>query len=197
MRRVTVVWLLLCALGCGASTTVVGTWRDPAYATRDVKRVLVIGLTPRAESQQKFEEAMAARLQRAGIEPFKGYDVLPRGQLADEGTVTAAVKKLGIDMVLVTKLVAVRTEAEFVPTAPTPGIYGMYPYYSYSYTTVYATGYVTQVQAVYLETSAFDVPAQKQVWSGLTRTFDYSSIDSIITSAAKRITNALLDQGIF
>ena len=199
MRRHAIVSLCLCAAACGASTHLVNTWRDPAYTGREVKRVLVIGLTPNAQNQQLFEQAMAERLKRVQIEPFMGYDVLPRGQMADQETVTGAVKKLGIDVVLVTRLVAVRTEAEYVPNpsyAPSPTYHGMYGYYSTGYTTVYAPGYITQTQYAYLETNAYDVPAQKLVWSGLTRTFDYSSVDSVTTSAAKRIVNALLDQGI-
>lgn len=198
MRRHAIVSLCLCAVACGASTNLVKTWRDPTYTGREVKRVLVIGLTPNAENQQKFEQAVAERLAKIKVEPFIGYDVLPRGQMADKETVVGVVKKLGIDIVLVTKLVTVRTEAEYVPGsyAPPPGYHGMYPYYSYGYTAVYSPGYVTQTQAVYLETNAYDGPAEKLVWSGLTRTFDYSSIDSIAFSAAKSITIALADQGI-
>jgi len=198
MKRQAMVSLCLCAAACGASTQVVKTWRDPAYAGRQVKRVLVIGLTPKVENQQKFEYAVAERLQRIKIEPFTGYDVLPKGQMADRETVTRAVEKLAIDIAIVTKLVAVQSEAEYVPGtySPQPGYYGMYPYYSAGYAVVYSPGYVKETQAVYLETNAYDAQAQKLVWSGLTRTFDYSSVDSISSSAAEKIVNALVDQGV-
>jgi hypothetical protein len=191
--------LCLCAVACsGASTQMVKTWRDPAYTGREVKKVLVIGLTPKAENQQKFEYAVAERLQKLKIQPFTGFDVLPKGQMADRETITGAVQKLGIEIVVVTKLVSVQNEAEYVPGtySPGPAYYGMYPYYSAGYTAVYSPGYVKETQAVYLETNAYDAQAQKLVWSGITRTFDYSSVDTVSASAAKKIVDALLDQGV-
>ncbi len=200
MNRRALVSLCLCAAACGASTNLVRTWRDPGYTRREVKRVLVIALTPNLQNQRTFEDAMAARLASVQVEPFKAIDVLPQGRMADQDTITEAVRKNAIDLVLVTKLVALRTEAEYVPGsvayAPSPGYYGMYPYYAAGYTAVYSPGYVTSTQAVYLETNAYDTAAGKLVWSGLTRTFDFSSADAVSTSAAKQIAVGLIDQGI-
>ncbi len=201
MSRVTLIVGCLLAVACGASTGLVRTWREPTYTGRgEGKKVLVVALTPKAHNQQTFETAMAERLLKMQLEPYRAYDVLPRGKMADQETVAGTIQKLGIDFVVVSKLVAIRTEAEYVPAAsyaPAPAYRAMYPYYATGYAMVYSPGYVTQTNAVYLETNAYDVRAEKLVWSGLSRTFDYSSVDSISTSAAKTICDALLDQGIF
>ncbi len=202
MRRSWIVSLgmfALVATACSsASSQLVKTWRDPTYTGRIVKKVLVIGLSPTAKNQQVFEYAVADRLQKAGVQPFPGYDVLPRGKMADEETIKAVVEKEGIDVVVVTKLVTVRSEKEYVPGSYTPAPYyhGMYPYYAAGYSAVYSPGYVNEAQAVYLETNAYDVQARKLVWSGLTRTFDYSSVDQAASSVAPTIVRALQDQGV-
>jgi hypothetical protein len=200
MRRLALVSLCLGAVACSTATTqLVKTWRDPAYTGREVKKVLVIGLTPNPQNQQLFEDAMGERLAKVGVATYTGYATLPKGQMASQEKVVEIVRSLGIEIVVVSRLVALRNEVEYVPTAtyaPAPGYYGMYGYYSYGYTAVYTPGYVTQTQAAYLETNAYDVQAEKLVWSGITRTFDYSSVDAVTRSAAKRIVTGLLDQGV-
>jgi hypothetical protein len=199
MRRLAAVYVGLVALACSsASSQIVKTWRDPTYAGQEVKRVLVIGLSPNPKNQQAFEYAVADRLQQLGIQPFPAYDHLPRGKMADEETISALVAKERIDVVLVTKLVTVRSEKEYVPGtyAPAPYYHGMYPYYASGYAAVYSPGYVNEAQAAYLETNAYDTRTKKLVWSGLTRTFDYSSVDSAVVSVAPTIVTALRDQGI-
>ena len=201
MRRYGIV-LALCAVGaaCTAATTnLVRTWRDPTYTGREIKRVLVIALTPNQNNRKVFEYALAGRLQAMKYEPLASYDVLPRERMADDETITATVKKNDIQIVLVSRLVSLQSEAEYVPPvgyAPPPGYYSFYPYYSGGYATVYSPGYVTQKQVVYLETNAYDAQLGKLVWSGISRTFDYSSIEDVSGSVADTIARALVDQGV-
>ena len=197
-RWLTLVYICALAAACGATTNLVKTWRDPTYTGRNVKRVLVIALTPNQHNRQVFEYAMASRLQAMKYQPFTGYDLLPRDQMADRAAIADAVKRNGIEIVLVSKLVSVQTETEYVPPAgaPPPGAYGFYPYYSAGYATVYSPGYVQEKQVVYLETNAYDAQKEQLIWSGISKTFDYSSIENISESVADKITRTLVDQGV-
>lgn len=198
MKRWTTL-ILGIALACSSATSqLVKSWREPTYTGREVKRVLVIALAPVAKNQQVFEYEVAGQLVKAGLKPYPGSDVLPKGKMADEAAIMDVVKKEAIDVVLVTKLVTVRSEKEYVPGAyqPVPAYHGVYSYYSAGYSTVYAPGYVNEAKAAYLETNAYDVASNRLVWSGLTRTFDYSSVDNAVRTVAPTIVRALQEQGI-
>ncbi len=194
--------LALCAVvaGCPATTTnLVRTWREPTYTGRDVKKVLVIGLTPNQSNRKVYEYALAARLQEMRYQPLASIDVLPKDRMADKETVAAVIQQYGIQVVLVSRLVSVQSEVEYVPPvayAPPPGYYGFYPYYAGGYTAVYSPGYVNERQVVYLETNAYDAQQEKLVWSGISKTFDYSSIEGVSASVADTIARALVDQGV-
>jgi hypothetical protein len=201
MRRgFLVVVLCVVAAACSTTTTqLIRTWRSPAYTPREVKRVLVIGLTPNQHNRKVFEYAMAARLQAMKYQPLAGYDVLPKERVADRALLSATVKEKGIELVLVSRLVSVQTEAEYVPPtyySPYSASYTFYPYYSTGYETVYAPGYVTTRQVVYLETNAYDAQTEQIVWSSISRTFDYASIEDVSDSVAKEIVHALHEQGV-
>ena len=201
MKRSAIVAMGMAGVLMACSTTssqLVKTWRDPTFVGRQMHKVLVIGLSPTAKNQQTFEYALSDQFKKVGLQPLPGYDVLPRDKMADEATILGIVKKEAIDLVVVTKLVTVRSEKEYVPGSYTPGpaYYGMYGYYSASYSAVYSPGYMNEAQAAYLETNAYDVETKKLVWSGLTRTFDYSSVDQAAQSVAPTIVRALQDQGI-
>jgi hypothetical protein len=201
MKRngIAVALCVVVAAACGAQTNLVRTWREPAYAGRDVKRVLVIGLTPNQKNRKVFEYALAAQLQGLKYQPLAGIDVLPKDRMADREAIAALVKERGIDIVLVSRLVSLQTETEYVPPAvyaPATASHAMYPYYAGGYATVYQPGYVTERQVVYLETNAYDAPQEQLVWSGLSKTFDYSDIEGVSDSVAKTIVKALQDQGV-
>ena len=200
MERPAQLRSILAALACitlACSTTytkVVKSWRDPAYGGREAKKVLVIYPTPLAADQKSLEYAIAERLQGAGIQPYAAYDVLPRGEASDERAISALVAKEGIDLVLTTKLVAARAEQELQP-----GTYSRGPSTRAASTDPgagYTPMYLNEAQATYFETNAYAGEGRRLVWSGLTRTFDSSTIDGAVLSAAEKIVATLREQGV-
>jgi len=81
----------------------------------------------------------------------------------------------------------------------TPGIYSNSHYdnyYSYSYATIYETGYYKEEITYFIESRLYDSESQKLIWVGQTKTVDLSNIEIEAEQIARIITKELISQGI-
>jgi cation diffusion facilitator family transporter len=96
MKRWTTLILGITLACSNVSSQMVKTWREPTYAGRELKNVLVIALTPVAKNQQTFEYAICDQLVKSGRKPFPASDVLPKGQMATEEAIAAFVVAIAL-----------------------------------------------------------------------------------------------------
>jgi hypothetical protein len=161
---------------CAASTQLTSSWADPAAAGRSYKKIVVVGVTPKAPIRREYEDAFSRELAARGIEATQSYNFgSPDGKL-DKDAVIAKLTEIGADAVLVTRLVDKETVNTYYPpsyssvAAPSPYYGGWYGYYSMGYSYMTSPGYVEENQVYRIETNLYDVHGDKLIWSGLTET---------------------------
>lgn len=202
MKRLATPLLALCAVAVAAcaTTQMTNVWRSPNYQGAPNLRILVLGVGPNPANVKIWEDAMAKKLKSLDRQPVTGYSVLPPGQMVDKAEIMALVKQNNIDLVLVTRFVSQKTQVDYVPPTvtyvPPPAYYGFYPYYSYGYGVAYSPGYVTETSVVFLETNAYSAADESLVWSGVSKTFDYSSVGDVASSVASAVAQSLVQTGI-
>jgi len=168
------VALALAALGaCAAPTQLTSDWADPNQAGQSYKKVVVVGITPKAAGRRAYEDAFSAQLQSRGIEAIPSYTFGGTGQI-DKDAAMAKLKEIGADGVLVTRLIDKETVQNYYPPtyASVPSAYygGWYGYYSMGYSYMYSPGYVEENKVYRVETNLYNVNNDKLAWSGLTET---------------------------
>lgn len=176
-RQLAVVFtglLALGLLGC-ASTTMVHTWTDPAYSGPPMKKVMIIGVAASDANRRIFEDTFRGELAREKVDAISSYTVLPSSQLTEED-IKSKVRELGVDGVLISRVVDQKTVETIYPPTTTymggspywPDYYGgYYGYYSNAYSVYTSPGYVTTTDYVYVETNLYDARTGKLVWTGL------------------------------
>jgi len=164
----------LAALGaCSAPTQLTSDWADPAQSGATYKKIVVVGITPKAAGRRAYEDAFVAELQSRGIEAIPSYTFGGTGQI-DKDAAMAKRKEIGADGVLVTRLVDKEIVQNYYPPtyASVPSAYygGWYGYYSTGYSYMYSPGYVEENKVYRVETNLYNVNNDKLAWSGLTET---------------------------
>ena len=87
-----------------ATTNLVQVWRDPGYRPAPIERIFVVAVIPYPPDRLSFENAIAESLARKGFEVATSSGVVPPGQ-ADNDKIVAYVKEMGVDLVVVLRLV--------------------------------------------------------------------------------------------
>jgi hypothetical protein len=191
LRALLVIAAMLVA-AC-ASTTLKDSWSDPSYTGGTFKKWFVIGIGGNAVARRTLEDVMVAKLRARGVEAVPSYQFLPDGQ-AGEQQLDGAVAVSGADGLMMVRLRGVQTRTQvtnaYVP-GPMMGVgwYGMYSGF-------YAIPEVNQYQIATVETSVFQVYQKKLVWTGITETFDPTSIAQEAPGFADVILGSLQQRGV-
>jgi hypothetical protein len=187
------VLLLFTLLGAScASTSLQGVWKAPDTGGK-ANKILVIGLTRNDTGRRALERQFVSRLSQEKRVAVDSSRYVPEGGQLDRAKVEEIVKREGFDAVVLSRLVDVHREAQYVPSGyATYGGAGFYGYYGYGWSTVYSPGYVTESTNVQVETQLFRVNGGegKLVWSTVSETMDPSSVEK----AASGIAGAVVDR---
>jgi hypothetical protein len=192
--------LILGPVGCAGSTTIEHVWRAPDWSGL-FNHVAIFGVSKRAGVRRDFETKMAAAFANVGVKATPSFELFPDqdGELSDED-IARVLAERGIDAALVTRLVGVRTQEQYVdgtPYAVYGGIpMGFYGFYHGSWAVLYSPGYTVEFPIVTIETNLYDVASSELVWSGLSETFDPETVDEAIESYSQTMVTALVEAGL-
>ena len=122
MKRGTVrlpnsVAVLLFVLGACAAPKVELTdvWKDDAYRGRYFKKVLVISAARKEPMRTFAENEFVAQLVGRGIEAIASHEIIPFGKMRDKAFIAERIKGMGIDGILVTRVLYTLTAAPPLP----------------------------------------------------------------------------------
>jgi hypothetical protein len=172
---------------CASTTQFNSVWKDETYQGGPLKKVLIVGVAKKPEIRTYFEEIFAQQLKTRGVYAVPSSIVLPESELLEKETVIKIVNELGIDSVLVTKLVDVKDVGEY-ETHPINVRGGYYGYYKQSYQTV------SSGRNVVLITRIFDAKSEKLIWSALSETLLEVNIESVVDSFISAIMQHLEEE---
>ena len=191
-----IVALVACA---GTKTTIPLSWRNPGYEKVVFKNLLVIGVGENDGSRRLFEDEFAEELGAEGAKATPSWSVLPQSTQLTESEVGAAVREGNFDAVVVTRVLSVDKEQEYVrgrSYSVPAGYYGTgyYGYYATSYAVVHEPGYFKTNTTFRLETNLYAVSDAGLVWSGQSDTLNPSSLKDVIDSMTKAVAKKLRDE---
>jgi hypothetical protein len=104
--------LLLTASGC-SSSSVVDTWRDPAYTDPPMKDILVIAVKKDPSRRRNWEDGFVGELSQYGVRATSSYTLFPSA-IPDTATVIQSVRERGFDGVLVVRRIQSDTTTTYI-----------------------------------------------------------------------------------
>jgi len=158
---------------CAASTRLTSSWADSTAAGRSFQKIAVVAIAQRAPRRRMFEDMFTNALTARGLDAVSSYTFAGEGRL-DKEAATAKLHEIGAEAVIVTRLVDQQSIREhYAPTvtayAAPSGYYGdWYGYYAIGYAATSSPGYTVENKIYRLETTLYDVNAEKLLWTGLT-----------------------------
>ncbi|MFO7614713.1 MAG: hypothetical protein R6W71_08760 [Bacteroidales bacterium] len=198
LRIITGFIAILCLTAC-SSTSMIGSWSDPAAAEIRTDKVMVFGVTPRMDVRQNVENQMATMLKSKGVDITPSITVFPPG-IKDAEIIEKELINNGYNMAIVISLFDSKEDTRYVQGtvtyAPGPYHYPFRGYMGYSYGQIYQPGYYETTTLYYLECNAYSLPEGKLVYSGQTKTVDPASLDKFSYDLASTLVKDMTQKGI-
>jgi hypothetical protein len=190
-RPLLIAAALLLLAAC-ASTTLRDSWYDTSYSGKPFRKILVLGVSNNVSERRIFEDVMVQRLAATGVEAIPAYRYLVDDGKAPEPALDAAVRASGADGLLMSRIRGIdRRTSVMTSMAPAPafGWYGVYSAW-------YPVTEVRQYDIATVETSLFAADGKRVVWSGMTETYEPTSVAKDAPGFAAVIVKALQQRGL-
>ena len=172
-----------------ATTILTTVWKDESFKG-PVGKIAVIGIFKTPAIRNFFEDEFSRQLKTHGIEAVASYTIIPIDDQSDKDIVASKLRNLGMDYVLVTRLVDRKTVQTYVPGQAyvVPGYYRSWGgYYQYAYT----PGYMVEDIYAFAETNIYDVKNDKLIWSARSETEISGMNQELIRSFVKIMIDRL------
>ena len=182
---------LVALLWACAATSLTNAWKEPDYKGGGFKTLLVIGATESATNRRIFESGFSRALSAAGVEAVASYTVIPQDGKIEEAALRAAVRKQGLDGVIITRLVRVDKKTVYTPGYYAGGVpavgyrNSVYGYYNGAWSPYARPAEVREYESAVLETSLWNAADEKLVWTATTETFAPSNVKSAADDFSK------------
>ena len=183
----------------------VTSWFNPKYKGQTFHKVLVIGVAQNLEVRADFEDEMASKIARPGIETIPGSQILlrpdPKAE-PDLDYLRGQIRDNQIDAVIVSRLLKVDKKVISIPSstyvAPFPYYYSFYGYLGAVYPVMYDPGYEREDITVSVETNVYatDKPDGDLVWTGVSDSFNPKSAKKVADSLVKEVPKQLEKDGL-
>jgi hypothetical protein len=201
------IFLLLLALtsASGRSIKMVTSWFNSNYEGQEFHKVLVIGITQNLPIRADFEDEMAARIARPGMQTIPGNQILLRPDpkaKPDLNYLREQIRSYQIDAVVVSRVLKVDKKVTTVPSStyvvPFPYYYSFYGYLDAVYPMVYDPGYTREDTTVVVETNfyATSKPDGDLVWTGISDSFNPKSAKKVVDGLVKEVPKQMEKDGL-
>ena len=190
-RRAVVLVTAVLLAAC-ATTALRDQWVDASYRGGPFRKLLVLGVSSHVSERRTFEDLMVARLVAAGVDAIPAYRLLPSAEKVPEAALDDAVRASGADGLLMSRVVGLdRRVSATTSLAPAHGLgwYGLY-------TRWYPVTEVREYEVASVETSLFAPDGKRVVWSGMTETYEPTSVARDGPAFARVIVGALQHRGL-
>lgn len=193
-----VILLVMLYTASCASTKTLNVWKDEGYSKR-LGKTLIVAVAQVDFMRDHFEDVLAWRLSDRGIDAKASNKVIPQlGAKPDRAALVAKVKELGVENVVIAKVVDKDEYARLIPG----GVY-LVPdaYYSgwnsdESFLMVAVPGAAYDAEFFTVVTNIYEVQGEKLIWSYLSRvkveTSREGAINPFIETVMKQLERSKL-----
>lgn len=203
--RILLIGLVLAGVTAGycKSTKLITKWKNPDYAGQRFHKILVIGMSNNPSTRSDFEDALALKIARNGVEAVPGNSILLRPDTSklDLDYLRAQIREHHIDAVIVSRLVKVDRDVTYIPGQNYVVPYGyrsFYGYYGVVYQQVYSPDYLREETTVRIETNLYAAtpPDGELIWTGTSDTFNPKSAHKVIDAIVKLVVQEMEKEAI-
>jgi hypothetical protein len=193
-----VALIAACSSSTGATTTIPQYYRLPGHDGVAFASLLVMGVGENEDKRRLFENAFAQALASGSTNAAPSWERLPQSTLLTAQEIDTAIKSGGFDGVVLTRLVRVDDEREWVEgrTVRVQRARLLEGYYQGSYKLVHEPGYYQGSKTYRLETNVYSVSDRGLVWSAESATVDPRSVEDGIESMTQTVAAKLREQGL-
>jgi len=195
--------LSVCASSMAGSTKYVSIYQNPRAGQTDFsgKKVVCFVIIPAEELRSAREETVTAELEKRGVDAIPGYLILPRQLVNDREKSKEFLKKAGVNLAVLIRLLGDETETSPATVISTgwytqPQYANFWGYWNYSWSSVTMIEPPRTDRVITLETLIYSIDKDELLWAGRSETTNPKDIRKFVQELAKEAGKSLRKAGL-
>lgn len=185
----------LLLFSCAPSTKVVQSWRDPNTTIKagQYRKLLCIALVKDESNRRVAEDKLASMMPGRVVQSYSYLGALP--DTIDKHRFTQHLASEGFDGVVIMRLARREKDVSYVPGTYPGAYYSPWGYYGYASPYYHDPGYIRTDDYYFIETNLYDLGADKLVWTGMTSSWEPSSVSAVVGDVVTAVHNKMVSEG--
>jgi hypothetical protein len=182
---------------CSPSTELTDIYSDQAFAGKEIKKILVLGMTTDEWKKKVYENEFHSQLLNYNVEVLMAWQELPKGEQLNKETFEKYFKDKNIDAVLVA-IEGGESSDKTLYTAGSGNVYvgvGFYGFYASTASYYFNSDYLAEEKVVHMRTNLYETEDAKLIWSAKSQSFEPKNTGDVVKAVSKNVVGELNQQG--
>jgi hypothetical protein len=191
------LFLLIVMFSCSPSTQLSDIYSDQAFTGKEVKKILVLGMTTDEWKKKVYENEFRSQLINHNVEVLMAWQELPKGEQLNKETFEKYFKDKNVDAILVAIEGGESTDKTLY-TAGSGNVYvgvGFYGFYASTASYYFNSDYLAEEKIVHMRTNLYETKDAKLIWSAKSQSFEPKNTGDVIKAVSKDVVGELYRQG--
>ena len=197
ITRLTGLFLSMMILSCSPSTELTDIYSDDSFAGKEIKKILVLGMTTDEWKKKVYENEFRSELMSYNVEVLTAWQELPKGEQLNKETFEKYFKDKNVDAVLVAIEGGESTDKTLY-TAGSGNVYvgvGFYGFYASTASYYFNSDYLAEEKVVHMRTNLYETTDAKLIWSAKSQSFEPKNTGDVVKTVSKNVVGELYRQG--
>ena len=181
---------------CSPSTELTDIYSDEAFAGKEIKKILVLGMTTEEWKKKVYENEFRDQLLTHDVEVLMAWQELPKGEQLNRETFEKYFKDKNVDAVLVAIEGGESTDKTLY-TAGSGNVYvgvGFYGFYASTASYYFNSDFLAEEKVVHMRTNLYETTDAKLIWSAKSQSFEPKKTGDVIKAVSKNVVGELSRQ---
>jgi hypothetical protein len=180
---------------CSPSTQLTDIYADETFLGKEIKKILVLGMTTDEWKRKVFENEFRSQLLTYNVEVLTAWQELPKGEQLNKETFEKYFKDKNVDAVLVAIEGGESTDKTLYSGGSGHVYVGFYGFYASTASYYFNSDYLAEEKVVHMRTNLYETKDTKLIWSAKSQSFEPKNTGDVIKAVSKNVVGELNRQG--
>ena len=181
---------------CSPSTQLTDIYSDEAFTGKDIKKILVLGMTTDEWKKKVYENEFRSQLLNYDVEVLTAWQELPKGEQLNRETFEKYFKDKNVDAVLVAIEGGESTDKTLYSGGGSSHVYvGFYGFYASTASYYFNSEFLAEEKIVHMRTNLYETKDAKLIWSAKSQSFEPKNTGDVVKTVSSKVVNEISRMG--
>jgi hypothetical protein len=168
---------------------------DEAFTVKEIKKILVLGLTTEEWKRKVYENEFRSQLIDHNVEVLTAWQELPKGEQLNRETFEKYFRDKNVDAILVAIEGGESTDKTLYAGGSSHVYVGFYGFYASTAPLYFNSDYLAEEKIVHMRTNLYETTEGKIIWSAKSQSYEPRNTGDVIKTVSNKVVGDLYRQG--